>query len=131
MDTSNDTSKANPKSTKHSFQLVYYFSRFAGLWPFTIAYDSNGSIKGARVHLFDILWFLVSISLYFESLYYAFDDMNSSHKSVTMYISHLPSLLFGPVGIVLNMFNRRSLANILNQFIIFDNKVGALFLYDY
>lgn len=112
-----------PKRAQHSFQPVYYFSRFAGLWPFTIVYNSNGSIKGARVQLLDILWFLVSICFYFESLFNAMDEMKNSGENKIFFISNIPPLLFGPICIALDMFNRKSLTNILDKFITFDNEV--------
>lgn len=74
-----NTSKSEPKEFQHGFQPIYYFSRAIGLWPFSITYSSNGTIK-ARVHLLDSLWFIVSICLYLTALYCACDNIKK-HKS--------------------------------------------------
>lgn len=124
--------KNRPQRLQHGFRPVYYFSRFVGLWPFTIANDSNGSIKAAHVNLFDRLWFLLSICLYSVALYYTYADMREiNHSSVDSYfmdvinyITQIPILLFEASNIVLDMLNRKILVNILNKFIIFDSKVS-------
>lgn len=130
-----NTSKVLPKQFEHSFKPVYYFSRCIGLWPFTIAYNSNGSIKEARVHLLDSLWFLISICLYLTALFFYYEDLMQSFNLKKSYyfsdllflISQIPPLLFGSVAIVLNMFNRNRLINVLKDFITFDTEV-MLFL---
>lgn len=60
MKSSKTTTKARPKKPRHGFHSLYYMLRFACLWPFKIIYRSNGSIKEASVHLFEVLWFLIS-----------------------------------------------------------------------
>lgn len=42
-------------------------------------------------------------------------------------ITNTVLLLFGAVSIVLDLFNRNSLVNILDKFIIFDSEVGLIF----
>lgn len=119
------------RKDQHSFRSVYYFSRCVGLWPFTITYNSNGSIKGARVHLLDGLWLLVSMCLYWIALFYTVDDMINAQGSdeiirfsdMIFHLSQIVVVLFGPVCIVLDLFNRNSLIHILEKFIIFDNQV--------
>ena len=111
------------------FQSVYFFSRCIGLWPFTIIYHSDGSIKGARIHLFDKLWFLISICLYLTALYYAFLNMknqtakNGHISSFIFYLTQIPVLLFSCVSIILDMINRNKLVNTLKKFNIFDSEV--------
>lgn len=128
--------KARPKDVQHDFQLIYYFSRCAGLWPFSIAYNSNGSIKTARVHLFDSLWFFVSICLYLmAAFYYFFDRMitdtdhtNTAFISNQMYfIVQMTFFSLTVAGIALDMCNRKKLINILDKFSIFDSEVCLSF----
>lgn len=128
--------KTQLEKFEHGFQPVYYFSRCIGLWPFTITYDSNGSIKAARVRLLDRLWFLVSICLYLTALFFSYEDLMVSLNLGRSYyfadllflISQIPPLLFGSVAIVLNFFNRNRLLNILKNFIAFDTEVRLNFL---
>lgn len=134
MNTVKNTSKAEQKNVQHAFQPIYYFSRCAGLWPFTIEYDASGSIKRAPVHSFDCLWFLISICVYLTALFYAYQDLRNqvesgSHIFYTLVfnINNMPPLLFGAVSIVLDMLQRNKLINILNKFAIFDKDVCCMF----
>lgn len=119
------------KNVRHGFQPIYCFSRCIGLWPFTIAYDSNGAIKDARIDLFDCLWFLISICLHLTALYSSYGFMTRTRaseeqhffSSLIFYINQIPSLLFGAICIVLDMLNRNKLTSILKKFIIFDKQV--------
>lgn len=135
MNSIKPTLSARPKKYQHGFQPIYYVSRFVGLWPFTIVYHSNGSIKGPRVDLFDSFWFLISICLYLIALFYTcefmkYQDPNKSNylSELLFYLSQIPTLLFGAVNIVLDMYNRNSIVLILHKFITFDSKVGSSFL---
>lgn len=130
MGAAENTSKAQQKNVLHAFQPIYYFSRCAGLWPFTIEYNSSGSIERARVHLFDILWFLTSICLYLTALYYAYEDLRNQVESgghffytVVFNVNNMPPILFGAVSIALDMLNRNRLIKILKKFLIFDKEV--------
>lgn len=123
--------KARSKDAQHDFLPIYYFSRCTGLWPFSITYYSDGSIKDARVHQFDKLWFFVAICLYLAAVFYYFDRLmtdtdhtNSVLISNRMYfISQMTFLLLTIVGIALDMCNRKKLISILDKFIVFDRKV--------
>lgn len=127
-----NTSKSTSKSVQYGFRPIYFYSRCAGLWPFTITYHSNGSIKNAQIRIFDCLWFLISICLYLTALISSYDYMKDSEASkeknfftnLMFYINQIPPLLFGPVCIVLDMLNRNRLINILNKFTIFDKEVS-------
>lgn len=127
------SSKSRPKNVQHGFKSTYYFSRCFGLWPFTIAYNSNGSIIiEACLYQFDCLWFLISICVYLIALYYTYDHIKTEQlkSSENYFFSHLiynliqiPPLLLGVIGIVLDMFNRKRLVNIFEKSIIFDREV--------
>lgn len=126
--------KARPEIVQHDFQPIYYFSRCTGLWPFTVTYNSNGSIKAARVHQFDSLWFFVAICLYLIAVFYYFDRMmtdtdNTNHAFLSnqmYFMSQMAFHLFTAVGIVLDFYNRKKLVSILDKFIIFDKEVCFL-----
>lgn len=124
-------SRHRSKKFQHGFQPIYYFSRLIGLWPFTMIYISNGLIKETRINLFDSVWFLISISFYLTALFYACRKFDSDSSkifdiwSLVYCIGQILALLFGAVGIALDMFNRNKLINILNKFIIFDNEVSV------
>lgn len=131
---SEDIFKVPSQMGQHSFKSVYYFSRCVGLWPFTITYNSNGSIKNARVYLLDGLWLLISVCLYLAALFYTIDDIKNAQppnrnirfSDLIFYLSQIPPLLFGPIGIALDLLNRNNLIGILEKFIIFDNQVSIL-----
>lgn len=123
--------KVQSKKLQHGFQPVYYFSRCVGLWPFSITYHSNGSIKAARVRLFDVLWFFISICVYLATLSYYFERMKAQERAQKHYLSDLiyytsqiTFLSFTAVGIVLDMFNRKRLVDILDKFANFDSSVS-------
>lgn len=121
----------NTLKAQNDFQPIYYFLRCSGLWPFSIAYNSDGSIQAARVYLFDSLWFFVSICLYLVAAFYYFDRMMTDGSSVFVsnqmyFIIQMIFLSLTVVGIILDMYNRKKLINILDKFITFDSEVCFL-----
>lgn len=132
MNVFGNTLKTRLRRLQHSFYPIYYVSRSVGLWPFTILYKANGTIKEARICLPDRLWILLSISIYSVALYYTYEDMremnharvDSYFMDVINYITQIPILLFQVFNIILDMLNRKRLINILDKFINFDRKVG-------
>lgn len=48
---------------EYAFWPLCFFSSFFGLWPFSIIYDSNGTIRGVRIFFFDVLRSIVIICL--------------------------------------------------------------------
>lgn len=126
-----DPLKVQSKNVQHGFQPVYYYSRVAGLWPFTITYNSHGSIKEARIHPFDILWLCASICLYSAAIFYYIDIMMHADPTNGTYISNMISnvcqtiyLVFCTVGIAIDMFNRKNLVSMLDKFTVFDTEVS-------
>lgn len=135
MNSLEHSSRARPKKYQNSFRSIYYVTRFVGLWPFTIVYHSNGSIKKSSVGLFDKFWFLISICLYLTAFFYTctfmkHQDPNKSNylSELLFYLSQIPTLLFGAVNVILDMFNRHKIVNILRKFNTFDSRVGLVFL---
>lgn len=47
----------------YGFRPIYYSSRAFGLMPFTLVYNSNGTIDGQKIKVVDIIWFIISISI--------------------------------------------------------------------
>lgn len=131
MASSKNRTQSRPKTIRHGFHSIYYLSRCIGQWPFTITYNSNGSIKGSRVHLFDGFWFLLSICLYSAVLFFAYkslkkwQDQNETYflSFLIFTINQIPPLLLGVVAIALDMYNRNRLVNILKNFTTFDKEV--------
>lgn len=130
--------KVRSKYVQHDFQPIYYFSRFAGLWPFSIDYESDGSIRAARIYPIDWLWFFVSICLYLTAAFYYFDRImigsdhrNNAFISNQMYfMSQMAFLSFTVLGIILNMYNCHKVIKILHMFIIFDRDVSVNLLFN-
>lgn len=121
-------------SKKYNFartmQPIYIISRTFGLFPFTIIHDLNGDIQGIRVTFFDLLWFLISISIYILLAIYNFCYLKfpqNTNVSEVLYIGDylllILGLIFGAALIASDMYNRFNLADIAMQFTKFDKKV--------
>lgn len=132
MNSQENTINSKVERPQHGFQLVYYYSRCLGQWPFTIAYNANESIEKAHVNVFDWLWLFTAICLYVASAFcvynynfnYATSDADDFYVHFIITLSEVPSISLRAVGIVLNMLNRNRLVDILKNFVIFDRKVG-------
>lgn len=142
MDTIADTSNAQLKQLnfEDSFRPLYYFSRFTGLWPFSLRHNTNGIIENARIGRLDGAWFLISLSCHLLATYFwyihiytkylEYADANTSADVTIFTFSMLYVLLrmkylsIGVAGIILDLVNRHRLADILRKFIIFDNEVS-------
>lgn len=115
---------------EYVFRPAYYYSRFAGIWTFSITHDSNGSIQRARVGFFDILWpifVICSNSVLAFSAYQSFMAEREKYANTTRYIAEnifqMSCFLFVAIGIVLNVINRNRLVDILRRLNTFDNEV--------
>lgn len=123
-------SNSKVKHPQHGFRMVYCYSRCFGLWPFSFAYHSNRIIMEALVTEFDWLWFSISLCLYLAALFCVYKSIASFSRAdhffwfLVIFLSEVPCILFGAVGIVLHMLNRNCLVNILKNFIIFDRRVS-------
>lgn len=55
----------NPRDLNfaYGFRPIYYFCRAFGLMPFTLIFNSNGTIDGYKIEVIDILWFMISIAI--------------------------------------------------------------------
>lgn len=115
---------------EYAIRPVYYFSRLAGLWPFSIIHDSNGKIRRARIDVFDILCPILVICL---NVLFSLDAYKSSKlglkkhairiRIIVFTVFQISSLLFTAIGIALDVINRNRLVDILAKFDTFDNEV--------
>lgn len=119
---------------EYVFRPAYYYSRFAGLWTFSMTYDANGMIQGARIGFFDILWPICVICLNFTLAYSAYETFTSKRdqfaytiRFIAENIFQMSCFLFVVIGIVLNYIHRDRLIQILNKLNTFDNEVSYRF----
>lgn len=116
----------------YSFRPIYYISRFYGLMPFTITYNSRGTIHGPKVKMFDILWFIVSIII---NLIYAFKISKDTlylqdPKKISNiliggdYFLEVFSIIFIILLIGMNMCIRSKLVDIVKKINTFDEEVS-------
>lgn len=114
----------------YAFRPIYYFSRFAGLWPFSIIRDSNGKIRGLRIGFFDILRSLLLTCLNLALAFGAYEEIRvreethaESIRAVVFMIFQMSCFLFITIGVVLDLINRNKILNILMKFNTFDREV--------
>lgn len=134
MQTVARNSQSNKTDFIHGIRPVYFISRTVGLWPFSIVSSSSSSriIHKAQIRAFDIIWLIISIGIfiaaifiYIEQSYVDFqDDRVSTVYVFGFYIFEMIGLIFGIFAIVIDLFNRNNLIEILQQFSDFDNQVG-------
>ena len=120
---------------EHGFRPAYYFSRFVGLWPFSIVHHSNGTIQRAWVGFFDGLWFIISICLKLALAFRACERLKTVREKPANRIRFIEDntydmscFLVGVIATVLDMINRNKLVDILRKFNAFDNEVRFFFL---
>lgn len=128
-ETSNNVSVKN-LNFDHIFRPVYYFSRFAGLWPFSIIRNPNGIIHKARCGPYDILWLILVLCFNLALSLDAYEQLRTAQKEheahiriVVESIFEISSFLFITIGIVLDVINKNRLVDISKKFTTFDYEV--------
>lgn len=113
-----------------AFRPIYYFSRIFGRMPFTIVHNSNGEIQRPRITAFDIIWLFISLCVYSVALIsnQMWKDTYVAWKRNKIFIisNNVYALLevgFCLIGIIMDLFNRYKIVQVLNKFTIFDKKV--------
>lgn len=117
----------------YSYRPIYYFSRFFGLLPFSLRYDSNGEIQMPKISKLDGVWFVISIVIYLAlakmvSLSIEIQKNASSpililgNKLLLMF-----GLIYGAIMIVENMCSRFRFVGILKMFTAFDKEASQHF----
>lgn len=116
---------------EHAFRPIYYFTRIAGLWPFSIIHDSNGRIQKTRVGLSDILRSILVICMNLTLIFFTIKKLNRKYESSLPFAGlnmfKIVSLLTGTFQIVFDLINRKKLISILRKFSAFDNEVRRFF----
>lgn len=116
----------------YSFRPIYYFSRTFGFMPFTIVFNSNGSIQGPNIRTFDILWFIIAITIYILSAIVVLQ--NTEHLEIgstteseilknTDFVILVSMLFFGALIIAMDMYNRGTIVEMLKSIKSFDDEV--------
>lgn len=132
---SSNSSANNDREQKikvaYGFQPIYIVSRLFGLMPYSIICKPNGEVKEARVKIFDLIWFIISICMCFAFALITFQNLKlpeNKNESIILRIGDdlilIVGLLLGCVMIIIDMCNRFKLINILRQFEIFDKEVN-------
>lgn len=113
------------------FVIIYLFSRAIGLLPFSVVRDSNGRVQRAKVSLLDFIWFAISIGLNLFMAFYCYQTTEvpqDPNESVILIIGDnmllIVGLLLGAFSILIDMFNRGRLVNIVKRFSAFDDEVN-------
>lgn len=123
----------HPKKLSFASSLwpFYFCSRAIGLLPFSIKFDSNGEVQRARVSWFDLLWFVIAIvfQLYLASVYFQMIEIpqDPSASYILFFgdsIFNLVGLSFGIITIIMDMFNRSRLVDILKRFTEFGKEAS-------
>lgn len=114
----------------YAFRPIYYFSRYVGLWPFSIICESNRKIRRARIGFFDVLRSILIIYLNLTLTFCGYKEIRPRQENHTNNIRfivfmafQLSSFLFIILGIVLDVINRKKFVDILLKFNTFDHKV--------
>lgn len=117
----------------YNLKPIHVYSRCFGLVPFKIVPNSNGEIQ-AQVGKLDILWFVISMSLYFFLAYaygkiiYDLHDFNDPNQSYILSLGDtiliVLGLIFGGFAGVMDMINRTRIVDFLKHFNFFDKNVS-------
>lgn len=113
------------------FRPLYFVARIFGLLPFSIIYIETGDIQSSRVNKFDVLWFVLSFSAYSILLWFYQHKLLLSHvlldKLGILTVCHdmatILKIILQIISIILDMYNRTQIIDILKQFANFDNEV--------
>lgn len=113
-----------------SFRPFYYFSRILGTMPFSITYDSHGQLKGPKVRVHDAVWVTISIC---AILFVLLNNLNKHKYSIEsgypliLNLSFILERMMMQMGrifmMVMDLFNRRKIVDILKMFQTFDREV--------
>lgn len=119
----------------HSFRPIYYFNRVYGFLPFTIIYNSRGTVHGHAVETHDILWLGISITINLMLAFLISKDteflQDSKDGSIILvggdYLAHIFTMIFDTILIGTDLCIRYKLVNVLKKINNFDEKVSQFF----
>lgn len=116
----------------HSFRPIYYVSRFYGLMPFSIVYNSKGKANEPWTGAIDILWFIISICAYISLAFLSYQNMGvpkvPNVPIVLVFADDMilvVGLVYGAVIMAMDMCNRYKLVDILRMFQTIDKEVSS------
>lgn len=116
-----------------TFWPVYFCSRYFGFLPFSLVFDSNGEIRRARVGIFDIVWFIMSIGLYLCLAILYIQMIETPQDPTASFILFFGDTVFNVVAMLLlilmaimDMCNRNKLVDIVKTFSAFDKEVSSM-----
>lgn len=113
----------------YNVKPIHVYSRIFGLIPYSIVVSNVGPVQ-AKVRLFDFCWFIISICFYlfliipYSKIVQVPQNPNESSILVlgdTILICF--GLVFGAIIVIIDMFNRFRIVDILSKFMLFDKKV--------
>lgn len=112
----------------NTFKPIYYFSRINGLMPYSIECDLKGQIQRPRIDKLDVVWFVVSSSIYLYATIGSFkylDIFNQALKILVLFDNfHLTlGLTFALLLIANDMCKRFTFVDLLIKFNNFDREV--------
>lgn len=115
----------------YNLKSIHLYSRLFGLVPFTLVRDSNGEVQKPHVGKIDLLWFMISISLYLY-LAYAYwivvSGMQDARRSSILQLGDtmliVLGLIYGAAICIIDMYNRTRIAEFLKHFLLFDKNVS-------
>lgn len=129
---SKKTKSPNKRDGVNCLRPIYYFSRILGLLSFSIIRDMNGEIQNIRVHLFDLLWFMVSICVFLILIIMACISVDLPQKTnstrLLIFGQRVHSILVlinAAIMIIMDMCNRFRILNIVQKFTTFDKEVST------
>lgn len=112
---------------------TYFFSRAVGLMPFSIVLSSNGRIQRARVGMYDLIWFVISVSWYILLAFVSYLDLklpqNPNESFILKLGDHLLliyGLCHGAFMILMDMYNRRKIVELAQKCFAFDREVSFM-----
>lgn len=112
----------------NSFRLIYFISRVFCFIPFSIIRDLNGNIVTSKIRVFDGVLFMAFITLHFvTSVYYYMIPVRQllGISQVLKFHRILPISIHNNIVMILimNMYNRQKIINIIKMFNIIDEEV--------
>lgn len=117
-------------SYSYSIRPIYYIFRVFYLIPFTIVQDTNGNVVSSKVRLIDGVLFATFIMLHLNFLHYHYMKPIVQSSDIPHVLTYgdkiLPILVHthNIIIIIMNMYNRERIINIIKMFDTIDKEVN-------
>lgn len=112
---------------------IHLSSRLFGQLPFSLHFNANGHVLKESVGIFDVLWFVVSITIDFLLTFYVLCSLREPpalQSGVLLLGSRIVSLIAfvtPPISTIFDMINRKRVVKILQDFDAFDKNVRIIY----